>query len=258
MAPELTYSGPKHDIREGDQDGDHVRASCKRQPIWMQMMRFKNYLDKISTDTTRVLDLFIAIPTLFLCGPLVAVLAMLIRFDSSGPAFFLQERVGIDRSRFRIVKLRTMTHTLTSRNQLDETPLQSEHDPRITRLGKLLRVTSLDELPQLWNVLRGEMSLVGPRPIIPEQLVAIPPSRYARFEVRPGVTGLSQVAGRRTVPWPVQLDLDCEYATRRSARLYTAVLTRTLLALTRRQDVYGTSDDNWRAYRHYGEADKHE
>ena len=126
--------------------------------------------------------------------------------------------------------------------------MSAGHDPRITRVGRLLRVSSLDELPQLWNVLMGDMSLVGPRPVLPEQLDAIPEHLRTRFTVRPGLTGLAQVRGRRSLDWLQVLEADAEYAREASLALDLRILLRTVLVVLRREGIYGGEGENWRTY----------
>lgn len=155
----------------------------------------------------RALDILVASAGLVLAAPLIALIAIAIRLDSRGPAFFWQVRVGQGGRRFRIVKFRTMVCGAEEmRDQLvgksvysDERLFKIPDDPRITRVGRFLRRTSLDELPQLWNVVRGEMSLVGPRPPLPSEVELYEEHHFARFEVRPGITGPWQVAGRNAI-----------------------------------------------------------
>jgi lipopolysaccharide/colanic/teichoic acid biosynthesis glycosyltransferase len=155
----------------------------------------------------RAVDLVGATIGLILATPLLAVLAVLIKLGSRGPVFFTQERVGRGSRLFKIIKLRTMVDGAEAkRDQLlsqsvyrDPRLFKVPSDPRMTRLGRWLRRTSLDELPQLVNVLRGEMSLVGPRPPLPSEVVLYEAHHYARFDVKPGITGPWQVAGRNQI-----------------------------------------------------------
>jgi lipopolysaccharide/colanic/teichoic acid biosynthesis glycosyltransferase len=187
----------------------------------------------------RTLDLVLALPLLLLITPVLLLIAVMIRVDSAGPALFFQERLGRAGKRFTIWKFRTMT---------DGIPTQGEHlflqerDPRITRVGRILRLLSLDELPQLVNVIRGDMSLVGPRPPVPwwpYEFECYPPAESARFLVRPGITGYSQVIARREVPWTVRLQHDCWYVSKRSIRLYVWILWRTIVRVVSRRGIEG-------------------
>jgi lipopolysaccharide/colanic/teichoic acid biosynthesis glycosyltransferase len=152
----------------------------------------------------RVLDITGAAVGLIALSPVIAVLAAAVTLESPGPVFFTQVRVGRGGSRFRIIKFRTMVDGAEERrNELLSRSLYSDarlfkvpDDPRLTRLGGMLRRTSLDELPQFLNVLRGEMSLVGPRPPLPSEVVLYEEHHYARFDVKPGITGPWQVSGR--------------------------------------------------------------
>jgi len=189
----------------------------------------------------RALDLLIAVPALILLLPLLLLIALAIRIDSPGPALFWQRRGGYRGRPFRLVKFRTMVAdaeqqvTALSVHSLDPNWLLLERDPRITRLGRLLRHTSVDELPQLWNVIRGEMSIVGPRPLPLAEEAKVPRWASARREVRPGITGSWQVSGRLTLSFEEMLQLDCVYARHHSLRGDIWLLLCTIpAALTRR------------------------
>jgi lipopolysaccharide/colanic/teichoic acid biosynthesis glycosyltransferase len=200
----------------------------------------------------RTLDIVVSLAGLLVLAPLLAALWLLARSTSPGPGFFRQERVGLRMRRFSILKLRTMyvsrsdqihrdfVADLLAEDQETVRPARGlfklESDPRITPVGAWLRRTSLDELPQLLNVLRGEMSLVGPRPALPweaEMWPLVYPDYQLRFEVRPGMTGLWQVSGRSQLPVREWLYLDADYVRRRSFGLDLLILARTLPALFR-------------------------
>jgi len=184
-----------------------------------------------------------------LAGPL-GLIALVTRLDSPGPVLFRQTRIGKDRRPFEILKFRTMVHRPPgSVDQHQEAVVSGGEDSRITRAGRLLRRTSLDELPQLWNILRGEMSIVGPRPVLPEQLEVVPPELMTRFEVRPGLTGLAQVRGRRSLGWMEQLACDAEYVATRSFLGDLAIVARTFRVVLSGSGVYADASRNWRAYR---------
>jgi lipopolysaccharide/colanic/teichoic acid biosynthesis glycosyltransferase len=160
----------------------------------------------------RSLDFTVSIVLLVVISPLLLVVAILIRLTSPGPILFLQKRVGKDGRIFTIYKLRTMMQGAPLLRNADNRTLTAESDPRVTKIGKVLRKTSCDEIPQLLNILRGEMSLVGPRPELPDGPSTYTSSQFARLKVRPGITGLAAVRGRNEVPVTVRRDLDAYYA----------------------------------------------
>ena len=193
----------------------------------------------------RALDLAIAIPLLILLAPVFAVIALAIRIDSPGPVFFRQRRFGLGLAEFTMNKFRTM-HTGTSAERHREfvlslirdgrpadggTLYKMEEDERITRVGSVLRRLSLDEMPQLWNVVVGEMSLVGPRPSLQYEVESYPPEWCERCSVKPGMTGLWQVNGRSTVGLDRMVELDLEYVQNRSFWLNLRILAKTLLVV---------------------------
>jgi lipopolysaccharide/colanic/teichoic acid biosynthesis glycosyltransferase len=197
----------------------------------------------------RIADVALAALLIALTAPLLAIVAILIRLDSPGPALFRQVRVGRDKLPFVICKFRTMVHRdVRHVEQKTEAVLTSERDSRITRLGRLLRRSSLDELPQLWNILRGDMTFVGPRPLLSEQLLAIPAEYEDRFAVQPGVTGLAQVRGRRGLDWLDQLKSDVEYVHSRSVALDIRIVLRTVGVVLSGSGTYSPTAKNWREY----------
>ncbi len=195
----------------------------------------------------RLLDLLVSVPALIVAAPVLGIIALAIRLDSSGPILFKQVRIGLDRKEFTILKFRTMKHRETI-DQQREAVIEEGKDPRIIRVGRILRKTSLDELPQLINIIRGDMSLVGPRPIIPEQLRAIPPQYMGRFAMPPGITGLAQVKGRRSLNWLDQLRYDVEYCTKWRFLWDIQLMFQTFLVVFTGSGVYGSQEDNWRNY----------
>lgn len=186
-------------------------------------------------------------------APLLVAIAIAIRLDSRGPVLFRQRRIGRDGNPFTVNKFRTMHHGAAQDRHREfvvklinsEAPRHESadrqdapglyykmiSDHRVTRFGRVLRRSSLDELPQLWNVLRGEMSLVGPRPPIPYEVEQYPPHWFARFAVKPGLTGLWQVSGRSKVTLEEMIRLDVDYARRRSLWLNLWILLRTVPAV---------------------------
>ncbi len=204
-------------------------------------------------------DIVVSTAVLAALFPLLLLLAVLIKIDSRGPVLFLQRRVGYKKQNFRVLKFRTMIHRdADDIDQYKEGVINTGKDPRITQAGRLLRATSLDELPQLWNILRGDMSIVGPRPIIPEQLEVVPPEHLCRFEVRPGLTGLAQVRGRRSLSWLEQLAADAEYVRKHSLLTDLKLILMTFYVVLARKGIYGGEGQNWRAYRDELRAAKNE
>jgi lipopolysaccharide/colanic/teichoic acid biosynthesis glycosyltransferase len=196
--------------------------------------------------TKRAFDVLLAVVLLVALAPLLLAIALAIRLDTPGPLLFRQQRVGRDRRRFTVLKFRTMHDGVSpAAHRLYIAQLAAGDgaagdglkkltgDPRVTRVGAFLRRTSLDELPQLVNVVRGEMSIIGPRPAIEYELEHYEPEHFARFDVRPGLTGLWQVSGRNTIDFLGMLELDAQYARTTSPRLDALILLRTPLALLR-------------------------
>jgi sugar transferase EpsL len=179
----------------------------------------------------RLLDLFGAIAGLVLLSPVFAVIAWRVRREIGSPVLFRQQRPGLGGEPFTLVKFRTMT---------DERGPDGELLPdgdRLPALGRRLRSTSLDELPELWNVLRGDMSLVGPRPLLTEYLKLYTPEQARRHEVLPGMTGWAQVNGRNAPDWETRLEMDVWYVENRSLWLDLRILVRTLATVIRREGI---------------------
>ena len=176
----------------------------------------------------RAFDAATAAALLLLTAPVLALAALAVKLGSKGPVIYRQARVGKDGIDFELLKLRTMV--VGAENQ-GAGPAVNRGDPRITRAGRILRRLSLDELPQLWNVLRGDMSLIGPRPTLRYQVERYTPRQRRRLEVRPGITGWAQVHGRAALPWEERIDLDVWYVEHRSPRVDLKILLRTPLAL---------------------------
>jgi lipopolysaccharide/colanic/teichoic acid biosynthesis glycosyltransferase len=181
--------------------------------------------------TRRALDLMIAVPAALLTAPVVAVFCVLIRLESHGGALFKQTRAGLRGTAFEIFKLRTM---VTGAEHIGAGLAVLEGDSRITRTGEFLRRYSLDELPNLWNVIRGEMSIVGPRPTLMGQVEQYTAHQRRRLDVRPGITGWAQVNGRASLPWSERIELDVWYVEHR-----TLLLDLRILALTMRMVLGG-------------------
>jgi lipopolysaccharide/colanic/teichoic acid biosynthesis glycosyltransferase len=190
----------------------------------------------------RAIDLAISLPLAAVTAPLVAVLALALRLESPGSPIYRQTRVGKDGALFDIYKLRTMVDGA----EFTGAGLAiAAGDPRITRLGNLLRRYSLDELPNLWNVLRGEMSIVGPRPTLKGQVDQYTPRQRGRLAVKPGITGWAQINGRASLPWPDRIELDLWYVEHRSLALDLQILSRTLGQVLRGHGIYKGATGGW-------------
>jgi len=191
----------------------------------------------------RALDLVIAGAVSALTAPVVAVLALAVRLESSGHPIYTQTRVGKDGTLFEIYKLRTMV----SGAEFTGAGLAiAEGDDRITRLGRFLRRYSLDELPNLWNVLRGEMSIIGPRPTLQVQVDQYSERERGRLAVKPGITGWAQVNGRASLPWSERIELDLWYVEHRTLALDLEILVRTIRMVVTGQGLYKGETGGWR------------
>lgn len=166
----------------------------------------------------------IAFAALVVLSPVLLIAAIAIKLGSKGPIAYRQRRVGRGGVEFELLKLRTMVQ---GSDPVGVGTVVERDDPRVTAAGRFLRRTSLDEIPNLLNVLRGEMAIVGPRPTIPAQVDDYTPRQHRRHEVRPGLTGLAQVRGRAGIPWEERIELDVEYVERRSLGLDLRILART-------------------------------
>jgi lipopolysaccharide/colanic/teichoic acid biosynthesis glycosyltransferase len=184
----------------------------------------------------RALDVLLASVGLAIAGPFLLLAAIAIKLDSRGPAVYRQPRAGADGEMFDLFKLRTMS--LGADPVGVGTPVL-EGDPRVTRVGALLRRISLDEVPNLVNVLRGEMAIVGPRPTLTAQVELYTPHQRRRLEVKPGVTGWAQVNGRAGIPWEERIELDVWYVDHRSLGLDLRILARTARLLVTGRGLYG-------------------
>jgi lipopolysaccharide/colanic/teichoic acid biosynthesis glycosyltransferase len=197
--------------------------------------------DRLRRLAKRALDVSVAALGLTLALPLVAVAALAIRLESAGSPFFGHQRVGRGGRRFFCWKLRTMSQDAEARLQVDaalmdayqrnDFKLPDDRDPRVTRVGRLLRKSSIDEIPQLWNVLIGEMSLVGPRPLVPDELRHFQGHVLALLAARPGLTGAWAVSGRHSVGYPKRAEIELRYVRRLSIRQDLSILVRTVGAV---------------------------
>jgi lipopolysaccharide/colanic/teichoic acid biosynthesis glycosyltransferase len=176
----------------------------------------------------RVADVALAGGTLLVASPLLALAAIAIKLEDRGPVLYRQTRVGQDGADFELLKLRTM---VVGAETMGAGLSVNEGDSRITRSGRLLRKLSLDELPQLWNVVRGEMSCIGPRPTLRYQVEQYDERQRHRLDVKPGITGWAQINGRASLPWADRIELDVWYVEHRSPSLDLRILARTPFAL---------------------------
>jgi lipopolysaccharide/colanic/teichoic acid biosynthesis glycosyltransferase len=185
---------------------------------------------------SRAFDVALAAVALVLAAPVAALIALAIRLEGGGPAIYRQRRVGKDGAEFDLFKFRTM---VSGSDPVGIGTAVPDDDPRVTRVGRLLRRLSLDELPNLLNVLRGEMAIVGPRPTIPAQVELYTPRQRRRLEVKPGLTGWAQVSGRTAIDWGERIELDVWYVENRSAALDARILVRTARLLLTGQGIGG-------------------
>jgi lipopolysaccharide/colanic/teichoic acid biosynthesis glycosyltransferase len=179
----------------------------------------------------RLLDVVLVVAASPIWVPVLAVVALLVRLRLGTPVLFVQERPGRNGRPFPLVKFRTMT------DARDRSGALLPDSDRLTKFGRALRSTSLDELPELWSVLRGDMSLVGPRPLLVRYLPLYNERHRRRHDVRPGMTGLAQVSGRNAITWEEKLDLDVAYVERCSLTLDLRILWRTLRSVFRREGI---------------------
>ena len=184
---------------------------------------------------SRALDAVLAAALLVITSPLLALAALAIKLESRGPVFYRQLRVGRHGEPFELWKLRTM---VSGAESMGAGIYVIEGDTRITRVGRLLRRFSLDELPNLVNVLKGEMAIVGPRPTVQEQVDRYTDRQRRRLEVKPGITGWAQINGRTSLPWPERIELDVWYVEHRSLRLDLRILRRTARMLATGHGLY--------------------
>ena len=190
----------------------------------------------------RALDVAVSLAGLVVGAPLLAGAAVAIRLETEGPIILRQTRVGRNGRDFTMFKFRTM---VVDAHATGSGWLTAEDDPRITRVGGFLRRSALDELPQLVNVLRGDMSIVGPRPTLRYQVEQYTPFQRRRLEVRPGLTGWAQVRGRNLLTWPERIELDIWYVDHCSLWLDAKILARTIPALFRGSSVYNEARGDW-------------
>ena len=215
---------------------------------WLAQTRFEWWARTQSLSLVkRSTDLVLTVPIFIILMPLFLLISLIIKFSDGGPALFWQRRIGLNGKQFSFPKFRSMCvnsekvrHSLQSQNAHGATGVtfKMKGDPRITPFGRFLRRTSLDELPQLWCVIKGDMSLVGPRPALPGEVVRYSTVDRQRLTVQPGLTCIWQVSGRSEVPFPQQVLMDIEYIRTRSVLLDITLLGRTLPAVLRGRGAY--------------------
>jgi lipopolysaccharide/colanic/teichoic acid biosynthesis glycosyltransferase len=194
------------------------------------------------TVARRIVDIAVAGAGLLLAAPVLTIAAIAIRVESPGPVIYRQRRAGIGGRPFDVLKLRTMV----DRAEHVGAGLAVNHDdPRITRVGAILRRTSIDELPNLLNVLRGEMSLIGPRPTLPVQVAQYTERQRGRLAVKPGITGWAQVNGRASLPWSERIELDLHYIEHRSLAMDLRIVWRTVVLVLGGSGLYKGQAGGW-------------
>jgi lipopolysaccharide/colanic/teichoic acid biosynthesis glycosyltransferase len=190
----------------------------------------------------RAVDIVVSSSALALSSPVLALAMLAVRLESPGPALYSQRRAGRDGRPFEVLKLRTM---VDGAEHIGAGLAVNADDPRVTRVGAFLRRTSLDELPNLVNVLRGEMSLIGPRPTLPVQVAQYTERQRGRLAIKPGITGWAQVNGRASLPWTERIELDLFYIEHRSLALDLRILGRTLAMVLGGSGLYKGQAGGW-------------
>jgi lipopolysaccharide/colanic/teichoic acid biosynthesis glycosyltransferase len=191
---------------------------------------------KVAFACKRLFDLLVSLSALLLLSPLIGLIALAIKCDDGGPVLFVQDRVGRSKRSFRCYKFRTM---IPGAEFLGSGLNATADDPRITRVGRLLRLWTLDEIPQLLNVLKGEMSIVGPRPWVVSQAAYCSPPDSRRFEFSPGMAGWAWIHGRNRLSWDERVRLDLWYVDHWSLELDVFILAKAFVLLFRRDGIYG-------------------
>lgn len=193
----------------------------------------------------RLIDIGFSSCALLFLAPFFILLCFFIKFDSPGPVIFSQIRVGKNGQKFRIYKFRTMFQNaekmkffLQDKNEMDGVIFKIKDDPRVTFIGRFLRKSSIDELPQLWNVLKGDMSLVGPRPALPEEVLQYSEKSFKRLKVKPGCSGLWQISGRSNLSFDTMIDLDLKYIDRISFKYDFIIMIKTIMVIISGKGAY--------------------
>ena len=192
----------------------------------------------------RIMDLFASILGIIVLSPFLIIISLAIKFTSKGPVFFKQERLGKDGETFKIIKFRTM---IDKAEEVGMGIKTSANDPRITKVGNLLRKTSLDELPQLFNVVVGNMSIMGPRPPVPyhpREYKNYSEHQVQRFKVKPGITGYAQVKGRNLLTWDERIEYDIEYVNKQTILLDIKIIMLTIIKVFKKEDINSGRNEN--------------
>ncbi|MEO2679656.1 sugar transferase [Clostridium butyricum] len=203
---------------------------------------------KLSRNTyeflKRLMDIICSMSALIVLAPILIVVAILIKIESKGPVIFSQERVGINNKKFKMYKFRSMVvnaedmkEKLEKQNERKGPMFKIKNDPRITTIGRFIRKTSIDELPQLINILKGEMSIVGPRPSLPKEVIQFEPWMLERLKVKPGLTCYWQVSGRSSIGFEEWMELDCKYVKDRSILVDLKLIFKTFFVLFGDEDA---------------------
>jgi len=198
--------------------------------------------DTIPAVLRRLLDIVVSAVVLLFASPVLALAAIAIKLETRGPVLYRQRRSGLDGAPFEVLKLRTM---VDGAERIGAGLAIDAGDARVTRVGAFLRRTSIDEVPNLLNVLRGEMSLIGPRPTLPVQVEQYTPRQRERLSVKPGITGWAQVNGRAALPWAERIELDLYYIEHRSLRLDLRILARTVTMVFGGHGLYKGPTGGW-------------
>ena len=198
----------------------------------------ENNKSKLYEVIKRLMDIMLSAIGLIILSPILLVVAILIKIDSKGPIFFKQKRVGLYGKEFDMYKFRSMVvnaeelkEKLEKQNEMSGPMFKIADDPRITKVGKFIRKTSIDELPQLWNVIKGDMSLVGPRPSLPKEVAQFEPWMEERFKVKPGLTCYWQVGGRNNIDFENWMKLDIKYVKERTLAIDIMLIFKTFFVL---------------------------
>ncbi|CCJ34281.1 sugar transferase [Caloramator australicus] len=196
-------------------------------------------MKKLQLFIKRLFDFLLSLILLIVLSPLFLIIAILIKLDSEGEVFFKQERAGLNGKPFMIYKFRTM---VKNAEKIGDGYYTGENDPRITRIGRFLRKTSLDELPQLINILKGEMSIIGPRPTLMYQVEKYDDFQRKRLLMKPGVTGLAQVYGRNSLSWPERIKYDVYYVENWNLWMDIKIFFKTFLVVLKGEGVYAEKE----------------
>jgi lipopolysaccharide/colanic/teichoic acid biosynthesis glycosyltransferase len=228
----------------------HYQKMDQFVPMRTRMIRLRRLLWNLAglagNAVKRLMDIVISATLLLLLSPIFAIVSLLIRLESKGPVFYMQTRVGFRGSLFRLWKFRSMyidadqrRAELEAQNEMEGGVIfKMKHDPRITRTGRIIRRLSIDELPQLWNILKGDMSLVGPRPALPSEVEQYTIEERVRLYAKPGLTCIWQVSGRSDIPFPQQVLLDEEYLYSQSLYKDFYLLLKTIPAVVTGKGAY--------------------